>query len=87
MKASDRVPTLVSGRVIDVISVSTSRYIFVSKLNGPSSPKATREGEEERREVETRARLSGPFFFTNHQAPGREREEKSGRQENRRDVL
>lgn len=35
----------------------------MSQLNGPSSPKATREGEEERREVETRALLSGPFFL------------------------
>lgn len=52
--------------------------MFIVKLNGLRLPKESREGEEERSEVETRALLSGPlFFFTNHQAQSRERERKS----------
>lgn len=46
--------------------------IYTVWLNGLIFPMVSREGEEERREVETRAPLSGPLFFTNHQAQGRE---------------
>lgn len=43
-------------------------------MNGLSSLKATREGEEERSEVETRALLSGPFLPTTRQKAENEKE-------------
>lgn len=43
-------------------------------MNGLSSPKATWEGEEAQREVETRALLSGPFLPTTRHKAEKEKE-------------
>lgn len=58
---------------------ATHRYIFMMKLSAQSSPKATREGEEERRVIETRALLSGPFLPTTRRQAEKEKKRASDR--------
>lgn len=57
-----------------LVGVNTSQYLFISLLNGLSSPKATWEGEEARRELETRALLSGPLSLTTRHKAEKEKE-------------